>query len=648
MWRRAWWASALLGSAPARAARLFLNTFEERHGGQIEQVYDGPLGPLGSVDVTFADSPGSPSAARAMRLAYTVVQAETWGGFVKVDFGLRPDLGVFDCRSSDVFSIWYNTEQPQSNRGRAHIRLIFEDWSSGGEAEHYYSFNDWLDDGVAGWKQVVLTPEKFSFTGWAGKEVDRVFDLDALSYQLEVSIDDKGDLRSNSTGVIWIDSLSCESAHAGDARSGLALGNALDHADRTGAGVWLAAYGWAAATDPPVAGSSADVDFDAGGGVVIHGNYSAEAVGGTLTVYATATVAEGGFYDLANNAWAEVQVSVASPYDIFGLSGEAVIVGLALLDSVGNVVYSAEGAVVEVDADEDGLHYYEHPGPLRVDLNPLRADLDGVRAIMSIRLSATLPAGIAAEASCAALFSNLTTGPTTFTAGDVSSSETCTAVSSSVFSHYETETKFTYHSFGAKSCCEICTEDPECNFYLTDFTHCYTSSRLYGLRLKDATIDSRLEGFYVLRSAAANASVCALCDCGDKVVDCSNRGLETVPPWGDGRTAAGFYAPRVLDLAGNQDLHLLAIDMFAGWPKMDRVNLEGTSVAVIETAAINDTAQFTLIDVPAAQVLNVAALHSTDPDELAYGNACCTPAARLDAASSASSRRGRPATTRRT
>jgi len=157
----------------------------------------------------------------AMRIDYSVQNAEGWGGYSKLQhYHPDPDARVtYDWSLYDSISFSYNNIVAQDAAGSVHLRLNLCDYGSitdsayGGLGEFYYSFNYILDD-VAGWNTITIplisngawgTGEGFNHTGWSGDAGNDVFDLDKIGgFALEFSIGGGGE-GNVTTGSIILD-----------------------------------------------------------------------------------------------------------------------------------------------------------------------------------------------------------------------------------------------------------------------------------------------------------------------------------------------------------------------------------------------------------------------------------------------------------
>ncbi len=159
--------------------------------------------------------------AMALKLDYSVHNAESWGGFVKMEHWNPDSNAYFDFSAYQNLSIWYYNETPQDNPGRVHLRIQFYDASDSPngpktynteDTELYYSFHYILDE-APGWHQIVMPMVSnaswdgngFNLTGWAGIQGNQTLDLDKIKgwgFEFSVSGGGEGD---HVTGSIILD-----------------------------------------------------------------------------------------------------------------------------------------------------------------------------------------------------------------------------------------------------------------------------------------------------------------------------------------------------------------------------------------------------------------------------------------------------------
>lgn len=145
----------------------------------------------------------------SMRLDYMANNAESWGGFVKLEHWTGDSTGVYDFSDYDSMSVWYNNIVPQDMTGRVHLRINLHDVSENGagvydvgDVEYYYSFHYILDN-EPGWNQIkfpmIADPPSwdgngFNLTGWSGISGNGTLDLDQIKgFSFEFSINGGGE-----------------------------------------------------------------------------------------------------------------------------------------------------------------------------------------------------------------------------------------------------------------------------------------------------------------------------------------------------------------------------------------------------------------------------------------------------------------------
>jgi hypothetical protein len=163
----------------------------------------------------------------AMRLEYGAHNAESWGGYAKIEH-ILPGSEVYDWSAWDSISFWYYNEVPQSLVGRINLRFelyevsdVPDTTSSASQMEFYYSFHYVLDN-PAGWNEIKMplvdgrgnpdldewNGEAFNRTGWAGVTGNDQLNTDKIkgwSFEFSISGAGEGD---ESHGTIIIDQLS--------------------------------------------------------------------------------------------------------------------------------------------------------------------------------------------------------------------------------------------------------------------------------------------------------------------------------------------------------------------------------------------------------------------------------------------------------
>ncbi len=160
------------------------------------------------INVSF-DSNDFVEGTASMRLDYMANNAETWGGFVKLEHWTGDSTGVYDFSNYDSMSVWYNNIIPQDSPGRVHLRINLHDVSENGvdvydvaDCEYYYSFHYILDN-EPGWNQIkfpmIADPPNwdgngFNLTGWSGTGGNGTLDLDMIKgFSFEFSINGGGE-----------------------------------------------------------------------------------------------------------------------------------------------------------------------------------------------------------------------------------------------------------------------------------------------------------------------------------------------------------------------------------------------------------------------------------------------------------------------
>ncbi len=139
------------------------------------------------------------SGANSMRIDYKAQNAESWGGFVKIEH-YADSMAVFNWSTHDSISFWYNNIVPQDLAGRIHLRFNVGDVSDipintmdGNQTEFYYSFHYILDN-EPGWHEIVMPlvdgrndpdlnewgGEAFNRTGWSGVTGNDELDPDQM------------------------------------------------------------------------------------------------------------------------------------------------------------------------------------------------------------------------------------------------------------------------------------------------------------------------------------------------------------------------------------------------------------------------------------------------------------------------------------
>ncbi len=159
--------------------------------------------------------------AGALKIDYSVHNAEPWGGFIKMEHWNPDTNAYFDFSAYQNISIWYYNDTAQDNPGRVHVRLQFYDASDSPngantydamQTEVYYSFHYILDN-APGWNQIVMPMvsngswdgQGFNLTGWAGIAGNNTLDLDKIKgWGIEFSVSGEGE-GDHVTGSIILD-----------------------------------------------------------------------------------------------------------------------------------------------------------------------------------------------------------------------------------------------------------------------------------------------------------------------------------------------------------------------------------------------------------------------------------------------------------
>lgn len=164
--------------------------------------------------------------AGAMQVDYSVQNAESWGGFVKLEHWNPDSNGTYDWSLYDSLSLWYYNAVPQSDPGQVSFRVNLHDVSDAadgnhtydvGEVEYWYSFH-FIMDSEPGWNEIKLSltgdteadqsgDGMFHLTDWSGIQGNRKLDLNKIKgFSFELSIPGSG-AGNNSEGQIIFDKL---------------------------------------------------------------------------------------------------------------------------------------------------------------------------------------------------------------------------------------------------------------------------------------------------------------------------------------------------------------------------------------------------------------------------------------------------------
>ncbi len=197
----------------------------DNQGGQHYQTDTNADSAKGWIIVTHVTDPVHEGAG-AMKLDYSVHNAEGYGGYTKLEHWNPDSNGVYNWSGFDSVMIWYYNAVPQSLPGRVNFRFCLSDVSDGtdpntkdvGQTEYYYSFHYVLDN-QPGWNRIAMplldgrneelmdewNGEAFNRTGWAGIQGNDVLDLDKIrgfSFEFSISGAGEGDF---CTGTIILD-----------------------------------------------------------------------------------------------------------------------------------------------------------------------------------------------------------------------------------------------------------------------------------------------------------------------------------------------------------------------------------------------------------------------------------------------------------
>jgi hypothetical protein len=202
----------------ADSTAFVLTSFDESSGPipstyWLSEVYkDGDLTTKSVLDHRHGDG--------SLMITYKVVQTESWGGQLALSHKAAGSM-TYCLEGATQISFWFNNVVPQSNPGRAHLRLILADSShctsscaSDEALELYYSFHQVLDD-EPGWKQIIVdlvggdaASLPFWRTGWMGQVGNQELDLAFVKgFRFEVSIDGQDGIGTTSAGSFLVDGL---------------------------------------------------------------------------------------------------------------------------------------------------------------------------------------------------------------------------------------------------------------------------------------------------------------------------------------------------------------------------------------------------------------------------------------------------------
>ncbi len=164
----------------------------------------------------------------ALQMNWSVHNAESWGGYSKIDHW-RPDSNSVYDFSGDSLVLWYYNDLPASLEERMVFRINLIDVSDSEngantysvvEAEYWYSFHYILDT-ADGWTKISIplvdarkdpnldewNGEGFNLTGWTGIAGNDSLDLDQIKgFTFEYSISGAGE-GDFADGVLIVDNM---------------------------------------------------------------------------------------------------------------------------------------------------------------------------------------------------------------------------------------------------------------------------------------------------------------------------------------------------------------------------------------------------------------------------------------------------------
>ena len=160
-----------------------------------------------NIDITYVTDEVF-EGSRAMKLDYRVEDAQSWGGFAKLEHFYPDSNGTFDFTAFTQMKYAYYVDTPQSIEGSVTFRVCLWDVSNSpngadtydiNNAEYWYSFHNILDlepgwneqtinlEGVLGADQTVS--DHFQLTNWTGISGNSELDLDQIkAISIEFSI----------------------------------------------------------------------------------------------------------------------------------------------------------------------------------------------------------------------------------------------------------------------------------------------------------------------------------------------------------------------------------------------------------------------------------------------------------------------------
>ena len=585
----------------------------------------------------------------ALKVDYTVARTENGGrGFVDWGYILgkknsttttttTATAAAHNCHGAQYLSLWYYNQSPQSRPGRVHLRIILLDDSDcpasddddhdectaapGQGLENYYSFHYILDNNNndsnknGGWQELRVAlrgsddpAAPFWQTGWAGSGAsgNHRLDLEHIrGWRMELSMDassqgatddDDDDIDNNtSSGVLWLDQLSCV---GGGDLLGAAFWTNDNPATTTSAdyelledaavstGSWFSRY-----YESPLAKNRTRVDLSNG---TLFLNYTIEQ-----------TESWGGFNDYQHlapgpayyNLSAATGVSLG--YDIRqaasapGRSHLRIIL-MDASDCV-NDCASYPGQSLEnyysfhyiLDGGDDDDDDDKHQAPGQIQVRPLRGEDNssspfwrtGWTGIVGnnvldtayvkgyrLELNVDSQGGVGSTVSGSVAFQGLvaeTLGGNDDDDDDTTKDATCTREPGLFLNVESSSSHFKRLEFLGSKCCESCDKDPECLYALSDGKDCYVTSTVQvdAPGLLDTEFAQTTFTAFSTNKATKRGDFCQVCQCeeGRGVIDCRAKNLSIVPQEFLQRR---WWLPRVLDLRDNPKLVILGSSAF--------------------------------------------------------------------------------------
>lgn len=197
--------------------------FFDNHGGKHYQTNGNADSAKGWIILTHVTDPVQEGIG-ALKIDYSVHNAESWGGYTKLENWYPDSLGVYDWSGYDSVAFWYYNVTPQTLPTRVELRFCLQEVSNSAvgpntrnvnDCEYYYSFHKVLDK-TAGWNKIQMpllnntnawNGEAFNRTGWAGIAGNNELDTDQIKgFSIEFSISGGGE-GDFSSGTIILDHL---------------------------------------------------------------------------------------------------------------------------------------------------------------------------------------------------------------------------------------------------------------------------------------------------------------------------------------------------------------------------------------------------------------------------------------------------------